>query len=48
MTDAERGADWEISSADRTAIIQALQRKSVPVTEQNIQRMYKLSQGAAR
>lgn len=45
MTPDERKANWEVPTADRQQIVESLKRKGMPVTEDNIQRAYKYSQG---
>jgi hypothetical protein len=44
--DAEqRAAPWDIPQAERQQIVQALQKRGMPVTEDAVQRAYKLAQG---
>lgn len=45
MTPEQRAAPWSVPDTDRAQIVQSLQRKGMPVTESNIQRVYKASQG---
>lgn len=45
MTPEQRQAPWSVPDTDRGQIVQSLQRKGMPVTESNIQRVYKASQG---
>lgn len=45
MTPDEKAANWKVPDADRTQIIQSLNKNGIKPTEQAIQRAYKMSKG---